>query len=353
MTKNGCPPLEDLAAFLDGRLSGEERARMTAHLADCERCYEVFAGATRFQEDSAPRGRVFLFPFRKRKPADPGKTADRDRWKTAALAASALLVVGLGSFIVYQAFLAQPEMVVADLIEPLQGQEAARNLYQYDVHRGPGDEEGSFSDRPSFMVGVFLVDLRLSLKAGDVEPLDGLLHEIASELEAVGYMDEEVAHYRALRDQIRDKSRSAALLRQLQAEALEMEAKLSGDESMLRPEALAFGKWTEAARLAAVTRTPDFFEKRANRRFLDREIEEKEKAKKERDASTPHDQGGSLGSELELDLEWEMGWDEDEVLNLLHKVRGLWKDENLTEEDYTALAETLEQIIDRYDRSSA
>ena len=121
LTKDGCPPLEDLAAFLDGNLPEDGRARVTAHLADCERCYEVFAGAARFQEDSAPKGRVFRFPFRKRKPADLGKaTAEvysngggtlflAPRWKTAAMAASALLVVGLGAFIGYQAFWAQSE----------------------------------------------------------------------------------------------------------------------------------------------------------------------------------------------------------------------------------------------------
>src|SRR5215207_2709391 len=44
-----CPSLEDLAAFLDGKLSGDEHARVVAHLADCPRCYEVFAESARFQ----------------------------------------------------------------------------------------------------------------------------------------------------------------------------------------------------------------------------------------------------------------------------------------------------------------
>src|ERR1700728_235890 len=42
-----CPSLEDLAAFLDGgdELSAERRREIVEHLAACEECYEVFAGA--------------------------------------------------------------------------------------------------------------------------------------------------------------------------------------------------------------------------------------------------------------------------------------------------------------------
>lgn len=354
LTKDGCPPLEDLAAFLDGKLPEDGRARVTAHLADCERCYEVFAGAARFQEDSVPRGGVLPFPFGRAKAAFKDKAPSP--WKATALAASALLVVGLGAFFGYQAFMAQPEMAVADLIEPLQDQEAARNLYRYDVFRGPGDKGGVYSDRPSFMVGVFLVDLRLALEVGDVESSANLLQAISNELKEVLLIEEEEAdRYSDLYLQLKDGAKSAEVLRQLQAEAPTMEAKLSADDSGLSPEFLAFGKWTEAARLAAVTGTPDFFEKWANRRFLARVIEEK-KAQEKRDANKPQDQDtseDSLSSELESDLEWEMEGErerEEEVLNLLNKVRDLWNDDDL---DYTALAGTLDQIIDLYDRSSA
>src|SRR5580693_1239696 len=43
-----CPSLEDIAAFLDGRVNAEERARLIRHLADCPTCLEVFAGAAQF-----------------------------------------------------------------------------------------------------------------------------------------------------------------------------------------------------------------------------------------------------------------------------------------------------------------
>jgi anti-sigma factor RsiW len=50
------PPLEDLAAFIDGALGEEECARMQAHLARCEECYELFTETVRFQQEEAGEG---------------------------------------------------------------------------------------------------------------------------------------------------------------------------------------------------------------------------------------------------------------------------------------------------------
>ena len=49
----GCPDLETIAAYLDGRLSDRERARVTKHLADCETCYFVIIEATRVRATDA------------------------------------------------------------------------------------------------------------------------------------------------------------------------------------------------------------------------------------------------------------------------------------------------------------
>ncbi|HEX5716031.1 MAG TPA: zf-HC2 domain-containing protein, partial [Thermoanaerobaculia bacterium] len=87
-----CPPLEDIAAFLDGKLSEGERARVVAHLADCESCYAVFAGAARYQleeEDEATQeheeAAAAVVPFRRRPPLP---------W-VAAAALAAFLLIGL------------------------------------------------------------------------------------------------------------------------------------------------------------------------------------------------------------------------------------------------------------------
>lgn len=55
-----CPGAEDLAAWLDGRLSPAERARVEIHLAGCEECREVTAQIVRATAEAGtdqPEGR--------------------------------------------------------------------------------------------------------------------------------------------------------------------------------------------------------------------------------------------------------------------------------------------------------
>jgi predicted anti-sigma-YlaC factor YlaD len=40
-----CLTSEEIAGFLDGVFATGDCARITAHLASCESCYELFAGA--------------------------------------------------------------------------------------------------------------------------------------------------------------------------------------------------------------------------------------------------------------------------------------------------------------------
>jgi len=40
-----CPDLETIGAYLEKRLGRTERAHVTEHLADCERCYFIFSEA--------------------------------------------------------------------------------------------------------------------------------------------------------------------------------------------------------------------------------------------------------------------------------------------------------------------
>jgi tetratricopeptide (TPR) repeat protein len=53
-TVNECPDLETLAAYLDGRLRGRERERVTGHLAGCESCYFVFSEAAQTHVTATP-----------------------------------------------------------------------------------------------------------------------------------------------------------------------------------------------------------------------------------------------------------------------------------------------------------
>ena len=49
----GCPDLEQIAAFIDGKLEPRERDLVVEHLGGCDVCYEVFAGTVRFCREEA------------------------------------------------------------------------------------------------------------------------------------------------------------------------------------------------------------------------------------------------------------------------------------------------------------
>lgn len=46
----GCPPAEELAEFLEGRLTGARRDAVVRHLADCDDCRAVYLGAAEFAQ---------------------------------------------------------------------------------------------------------------------------------------------------------------------------------------------------------------------------------------------------------------------------------------------------------------
>ena len=44
-----CPSAEEMAEYIDGRLSGYRRIVIDEHLCDCVACFEVYLGVLRFQ----------------------------------------------------------------------------------------------------------------------------------------------------------------------------------------------------------------------------------------------------------------------------------------------------------------
>jgi tetratricopeptide (TPR) repeat protein len=80
-----CPDAEDLAEYVEGRLSGGARARVEAHLADCEMCRDVVAETLRLGGEAVGAGTVLPFWRRPKVRAIGGGVL--------ALAASLLLLV--------------------------------------------------------------------------------------------------------------------------------------------------------------------------------------------------------------------------------------------------------------------
>lgn len=253
------PDLEELAAFLDGTLPEEDRARVMEHLADCQECYEIFAGAARFQEDSEAvaaepeRDSVVPFPPKRRSPVR--------RW--LPLAAAALLAVALG-VPVYRAFMTPPDMAVITLTAAYREdtEEAASKLWFKPDMRG-GDEQ-SFAERAAtFMLGVYLFNLQIGLEAEDRERLSGsTFPKIYGLLDEVGLMNDLRDRSKQMRYEIEEEERPP---HEFLDEAAELDADLY--DRLVDVPYFELGKWTAAARLAAVTRNADFFNRRDNRRF--------------------------------------------------------------------------------------
>lgn len=84
---NGCPELEEIAAFLDRRLGDMDREEVAGHLSTCETCYFVFSEAAQAKPTPAAKvasGKTIWFPSK------------RLMWSSAAgLAAAATLVLAV------------------------------------------------------------------------------------------------------------------------------------------------------------------------------------------------------------------------------------------------------------------
>jgi tetratricopeptide (TPR) repeat protein len=72
-----------MAAFLDGRLSAQEREPIAGHLADCERCYFIFTEAAQTLPAALPRSTADLQWWKRR----------RVLWSGATLLAAAAAVI--------------------------------------------------------------------------------------------------------------------------------------------------------------------------------------------------------------------------------------------------------------------
>ena len=321
---DACPPLEEIAAFLDGMLSPKDRERITAHLASCESCHEVFAATVQFQEEEGSglgtEGGVVPFPFagetdRTGVSLPPVVALEKVRLRASrwfAFAASILLAAAVGFFL-WRGFFAPPEMVFAGLVEQVEGSTATtEHLYSGETFRSGEAPEYSFAAHPTFLAGVHLFDLRLNLEAeGDAKTTDRLLQSLGLALKEVPGMGPSGELYL--------QSRQGQLNREALFNQEEEVRQFLSDSPYFQ-----FGLWTEAGRLAALTQSPDFFEDRNNRRFLKHHFKE-----------TPW-----AGDELLEDVPTD-----------LQAIQQIWDSGKLTETEYARLAPHFESIIEAHDTS--
>jgi hypothetical protein len=260
-----CPPLEDIAAFLERKLFGEERDRFVAHLVGCEECYPVFADAARFQleesgeleeplEPAAAEPAVEVpapvVPFRRRRAVL--------RW---ALPLAAMLLVGLATLPLYWRSREMPPMNSGELVDPAALAKVPLDDFWSTMR---GDSESAILDSTPFelLAGAHLVDLRLALARDDADGAVDFLSRINKSMENLSFVDTARASFLEMHSQLATgKTMPKALVERLDRTEAELE------EALASPAFLAFGKWSEAGRLSSVAGDPGFFEKDENRRF--------------------------------------------------------------------------------------
>jgi hypothetical protein len=257
-----CPSAEDLAAYIDRTLGEEESRLITEHLASCEDCYAVYMETLRFQLVTSPpavdkKENVVRFPSSDGR----GKaTATITRWW---LPIAALLLVGVGAGGLY--FLMPPPGLVASKVTPRLPNPAQTDqpMWLGPTFRGEGGEEDVKVDEASFRMGVQLVNLQASLRAGRKDDAEDVIARILGLLKLQPFAQDLYDSYKGITGTLENYKAPSEILPQ--ATRLEKESRKVFDATPLD-----LGLWVEAGRMAALTRNPSFFQQADTRSFLRR-----------------------------------------------------------------------------------
>ncbi len=237
--RSGCPELEALAAFVEGRLEGAEQAAVVEHLIECDDCREVVAESrSLFAElDPAPD----VSPREMRPLERRSRSLAKPMWTLAA--GLALVSAGLGYFL-----LARSPKVDAVMADFAQRGDAARLPSDWTDPRWPvmRGKESSFTDRAlAFRLGVRRADLALAIALGDRPNIQKMANECATTLADVPFADSISGRYREIAAKASDSSVDPRSFKTL-ASAAAREMREALDE-----EALDLGVWAETERLFA------------------------------------------------------------------------------------------------------
>lgn len=265
--------MEELAALIDGRLEGDDRADLLAHVESCEACYEIYTETLRFREEEATSGDAEVASLSDRS-HQSGQSRSKQRFWFAAgsLAAGALLAVVIWSP-VGERFVGglrgEGSLAVGNLIADLsvgQDEAAAHNAYDgsgWSRTRGLADH---LNERErSFRLGVRVVDLTLALSAKDHSQAQQLLPEVVALSDGFDISEHVVATFREIQRLLEagedhEKALDLALIADGYATDLADRA------------AFELGKWAEAGRLAALSEEVAYF-RRAKIRSLPSRLE--------------------------------------------------------------------------------
>jgi hypothetical protein len=253
--------LELIAALIDGRLSGEDRARAVKLLAESDDALEIFANTLR-QKQETPDVKVV-----------PITTAPRWRqWKVMVPVAAAAVLAILPTLISRgpQAVLAS-EYAMALAQDPhfASGLRSDWDQRPWTVTRGAETSLGATDARPvgspaesklAFRLGVRSLDLQVALRRGDTALARRLTNEVLGNLNAVELAESVAAKY----TEVRSRLATDGVARSIE-QASEAEGEL---RELLRSPSFAYGQWVGAAELAAQTHDAAFFQSSRGTRFV-------------------------------------------------------------------------------------
>ena len=305
MAATHCPGSEDIAALLDGALGDEERARLTEHLANCERCYELFVGGANFLADSREGGPgeiaapLLLLPdeswdeesqppafepaaseplaaetppFKASAPQRPFERprearAPRSRgwWTAAALAATLAVAAGL----LLLRWQRGGELSTERLASLAGGPGATAKVpWEGRVTRGPKENKDLPFEKESFRLGVRFLDLRLALASGDPTRADDSLRLLTALLGDSDFAPRDlISTLQAMQNQLRHGATPQTFLAATAARERQAIEELAAEKRLVE-----LGGWTEACRLAGASGRPALFRDRATLRLLDRVV---------------------------------------------------------------------------------
>lgn len=227
-----CPEVELLAAFADGRLEGEEKARLIEHLANCEDCRELVAESLAAAREIDQQGVSLPFPR-------PSQRRSHLRWLVAAGVAVAL--VGLWWF---RAPASNERELMALAERGLDRLPASWSEARWSIARA---EAPLLSDRArAFRLGARSVDLEVAAAGADTKEVRRLAGECSALLGPVPFAEPAAAHFREM---VRGSDTAPLALAAKPGQVIDAvrSAREAVDSSLFD-----LGRWAETERLLAV-----------------------------------------------------------------------------------------------------
>jgi Putative zinc-finger len=264
-----CPTDEELAAYIDGGLDPAESRRVAKHLASCADCFELYGETARFLVDSSPASPEDAA----REAALAGKgvvrfptLAERRRQVAQWVSIAALLVVGAGGGGYFQFLSAPPPLTtIADKV-PSQAA-LIPSLWKGPTYRGAPETEAGKLNEESFRMGVHLVNLSTTVRAGNAREAEDEIARILQILAKESFTDPLQNGYKGITAALENGKPPQSLLPEV-----DRLAGRKGDADSVRevfdPLSLDLGQWVEAGRLSTVAKDPSFFQDDDNRQFL-------------------------------------------------------------------------------------